>query len=50
MLVTKISRMVLCMFALIASVSVAIAQTTQGGIVGTVRDQKGAEIAGPKSW
>src|SRR5215831_3033880 len=33
---------------LVVFVLAAIAQTTQGGIVGTVRDQKGADIAGAK--
>jgi hypothetical protein len=45
---TKIGQKMLCVVVLVASVDVAVAQTTQGGIVGTVRDQKGADIAGAK--
>lgn len=48
MTITRMSRIGFCMVALIASVVLAAAQTTQGGIVGTVRDEKGAEIAGAK--
>ena len=44
MLVTKIGRMMLCL--LVLSAPIVVAQTTQGGIVGTVRDEKGADIVG----
>ena len=46
MLVKTIGRMILCLLALTAPV--VVAQTTQGGIVGAVRDEKGADIAGAK--
>jgi len=48
MLVTKIGQMLLCILVLIAFTVAVVAQTTLGGIVGTVRDQKGADIAGAK--
>jgi hypothetical protein len=44
----KIARVVLCMVVMIAGVVGASAQTTQGGIAGTVRDEKGADISGAK--
>jgi hypothetical protein len=48
MILKKIAHMVLCILVLVASAAVAAAQATQGGIVGTVRDQKGADIVGAK--
>jgi hypothetical protein len=44
----RIGRLGLCILVVLTSVVFTVAQTTQGGIVGTVRDQKGAEIAGAK--
>src|SRR5260370_35269912 len=35
-------------FAVVLLVGEVFAQTTQGGIVGTIRDQKGAQIVGAK--
>src|SRR5713226_7590381 len=35
-------------FTVVLLVSEVFAQTTQGGIVGTIRDQKGAQIVGAK--
>ena len=48
MLSTRVTRILLCVVVLVVSAVVSIAQTTQGAIVGTVRDEKGAEIAGAK--
>lgn len=48
MLVRKIGQAMLCIVFLTTPAIVGVAQTTQGGIVGTVRDEKGAEIAGAK--
>jgi hypothetical protein len=48
MSLNKLGQSALCMFLMVAFVGTSVAQTTQGGIVGTVRDQKGADIAGAK--
>src|SRR4051794_36331982 len=44
----KRAQVVLCMAVMSACVVGMVAQTTLGGIVGTVRDEKGAEISGAK--
>lgn len=48
MWVTRLSRVSLCIFLLVTCMGIGLAQTTQGGIVGTVRDEKGADIVGAK--
>jgi hypothetical protein len=48
MFVPKLRCVVLCTLLLIAFAGLSLAQTTQGGIVGEVKDEKGAAIAGAK--
>ena len=48
MLVLRFGRFVACVLSLIIFAGVSPAQTTQGGIVGAVRDEKGANILGAK--
>ena len=43
---SKLNRVLF--FVVVVLVSEVFAQTTQGGIVGGIRDQKGAQIAGAK--
>ncbi len=43
-----LNRMVFCIVVAVLLVSQLLAQTTQGGIVGAIRDEKGANIAGAK--
>src|SRR5262249_42791469 len=44
----RLSLVLLSVLILLAPAVVCWAQTTQGGIVGTVRDEKGADIAAAK--
>ena len=44
----KLSLLVLSALLAIALAVVSWGQTTQGGIVGAIRDEKGADIAGAK--
>jgi hypothetical protein len=46
MAVKRLSQLVVCVLIVLAAVS--LAQTTQGGIVGAVRDEKGANVVGAK--
>src|SRR5580700_2958582 len=48
MLVLRFARFAACVSSLIIFAGVSAAQTTQGGIVGAVRDEKGANILGAK--
>jgi hypothetical protein len=48
MLVLRFGRFVACVSSLIIFAGMSPAQTTQGGIVGAVRDEKGANILGAK--
>jgi hypothetical protein len=43
-----LNRLVFCIVVTVLLVSQLFAQTTQGGIVGEIRDEKGANIAGAK--
>src|SRR5579864_4992143 len=45
---TTLNRIVIWLVVAVASALNCAAQTTQGGIVGAIRDQKGANIAGAK--
>ncbi len=42
-------RMVFCTVVAVLLVSELFAQTTQGGIVGAIRDEKGADIVSAKN-
>src|SRR6266852_626571 len=44
----KLSRLLICALLAATLGAVSLAQTTQGGIVGEVRDEKGASIVGAK--
>jgi hypothetical protein len=46
--VAKLSRFLVCSLLTATLGAVSLAQTTQGGIVGEVRDEKGASIVGAK--
>src|SRR5712692_6311310 len=46
--VAKLSRLLVCALVAATLGAVSLAQTTQGGIVGEVRDEKGASIVGAK--
>jgi hypothetical protein len=48
MAMTKLGQLMLCIVLVAALATVAPAQTTQGGIAGAVRDEKGANIVGAK--
>ncbi len=48
MALAKLSRLLVCALLAATLGAVSLAQTTQGGIVGEVRDEKGASIVGAK--